>query len=120
MRLWRSAALLVAFVLAGAAPAGAQVNPFGDTLDLTTEDIEMMKAAAAELFTDDAARLGDTRTWSNPATGNAGSVSLVKTFEHQGLPCKRVQHAIKQQDRADQVIYQFARCRASNGTWQLL
>ncbi len=120
MNLCRSAALTIALLLSAAAPAGAQVNPFGDTLDLEPGDIEMMKAAAATLFTDDAARLGDTRTWTNPESGNAGSVSLVKTFEHQGLPCKRVQHAIKQKGHADQVIYQFARCRAADGTWKLL
>jgi surface antigen len=120
MNLCRSAALAVALILAAAAPAVAQVNPFGDSLDLEAEDIEMMKAAAAQLFTDDSARLGDTRTWSNPASGNAGSVSLVKAFEHQGLPCKRVQHAVKQKGRADNVIYQFARCRTSDGTWKLL
>jgi surface antigen len=120
MRLCRSAALLVALVLSCAAPAAAQVNPFGDSLDLKPVDIEMLTAAAAELFADDGARLGDTRTWSNPESGNAGSVSLVKTFEHQGLPCKRVQHIVKQKDRADQVVYQFARCRTGDGTWKLM
>jgi surface antigen len=120
MNLCRSAALALALVLSVAAPAVAQVSPFGDSLDLKAEDIEMLKAAAAALFDDDSARLGDTRTWSNPASGNTGSVSLVKTFEHQGLPCKRVQHVIKQKGRDDQVIYQFARCRTAAGTWQLL
>ena len=87
MNLCRSAALLVALVLSCAAPAGAQVNPFGDTLDLEPADIEMMKAAAAELFTDDAARLGDTRTWSNPDSGNAGSVGVHRSlgFEMAGV-----------------------------------
>jgi surface antigen len=120
MRPLRFVALAAALILSCAAPAAAQVNPFGDSLDLKPADIEMMKAAAAALFTDDAARLGDTRAWSNPASGNAGSVSLVKTFEHQGLPCKRVQHIVKQKDRADQVVYQFARCRTGDGTWKLM
>lgn len=120
MSIWRSVALIFALALSGAAPAGAQVSPFGDSLDLTADDVEMLKAAAAALFADDGARLGDTRTWSNPASGNTGSVSLVKTFEHQGLPCKRVQHVVEQKGRADQVVYQFARCRTSDGTWRLL
>jgi len=120
MSFRRSGALLVALVLTCAAPAVAQVNPFGDSLDLRAEDIEMLKAAAAGLFDDESARIGDTRTWSNPASGNTGSVSLVKTFEHQGLPCKRVQHVVKQKGRADQVVYQFARCRTADGAWQLL
>jgi surface antigen len=120
MSPWRSAALIFALVLSGAAPAGAQVSPFGDSLDLEAEDVELLKAAAAAFFADDGARICDTKTWSNPASGNSGSVSLLKTFEHQGLPCKRVQHVVKQKDRADQVIYQFARCRTADGTWKLL
>jgi surface antigen len=120
MNIWRSVALILALVVAGAAPAGGQVSPFGDSLDLKAEDVEMLKAAAAALFADDGARIGDTRTWSNPASGNTGSVSLVKTFEHQGLPCKRVQHHVKQKGRSDQVVYQFARCRTADGTWRLM
>jgi surface antigen len=120
MSVWRSGAMILSLMLSCAWPADAQVSPFGDSLDLEAEDIEMLKAAAAALFANDDARIGDTKTWSNPASGNTGSASLVKTFEHQGLPCKRVQHVIQQKGRADQVIYQFARCRTSDGTWQLL
>ncbi len=111
-------ALAVLVSLGG--PAAAQVNPFADTLDLTPRDIELLKDAAATLFANDQAEVGETVTWANPASGNSGSVSLVRLFEHQGLPCRRLQHTIKQKGYADAAIYQFARCRTADGTWKLL
>ena len=98
----------------------AQVNPFGDSLDLKDSDIAMLQAAASALFQDDKAAIGQTKSWSNPKTGNSGTVSLLELFEHAGMPCKRLQHSIKQKGRADQIIYQFARCRVGDGSWKLL
>jgi surface antigen len=98
----------------------AQVNPFGDSLDLKDSDIAMLQAAASALFQDDKAAIGETKSWSNPKTGNSGAVSLLKLFKHAGMPCKRLQHSIKQKGRADQITYQFARCRVGDGSWKLL
>ena len=98
----------------------AQVNPFGDSLDLKESDVSMLQAAASKLFRDDQARVGQTEKWSNPQTGNSGTVSLLGLFEHAGMPCKRLQHSIKQKGHADPILYQFARCRAADGAWKLL
>ena len=64
----------------------SQVNPFGDSLDLKESDIAMLQAAANALFQDDHAQIGRTEAWSNPKTGNSGTVSLVELFKHAGLP----------------------------------
>ena len=115
---------VVLFILAAALlwplATAAQVNPFGDSLDLKDADIAMLQAAASTLFQNDEARIGQTETWSNPKTGNSGAVSLLEVFKRSGMPCKRVQHSIKQKGRTDQIIYQFARCRAADGSWKLL
>ena len=99
--------------------AEAQVNPFGDSLDLKDSDVALLQAAASTLFQDDHARIGQTETWSNPETGNSGTVSLLQLFEHAGMPCRRLRHHIKQRGHADQITYQFARCRTSDGSWKL-
>jgi len=36
----------------------AEVNPFGDSLDLKESDIAILRAAASALFQDDKARIG--------------------------------------------------------------
>ena len=114
--------LLVVLVLGllCAQAALAQVNPFGDSLDLKDSDVAMLQAAASALFRNDKAQIGQTESWSNPKTGNSGAVSLLELFEHAGMPCKRLQHSIKQKGRADLIIYQFARCRTADGSWKLL
>jgi surface antigen len=113
-------AILLVSALLWAGAAAAQVNPFGDSLDLEETDIAMLQAAANALFQDDDAAIGQSEAWNNPETGNSGTVSVVRLFEHGGLPCKRLQHTIKQKGRADRSIYQFARCRTSDGSWKLL
>jgi surface antigen len=112
--------ILLVSALLWADPARTQVNPFGDSLDLEESDVAMLQAAANALFQDDKARVGQSETWNNPETGNSGAVSILQLFEHEGLPCKRLQHAIKQKGHADQNIYQFARCRTNDGSWKLL
>ena len=112
------AMLTIGLLWAGATQA--QINPFGDSLNLKDSDIALLQAAAQSLFTDDKAQIGQTKSWSNPETGNSGEVSLLGRFDHAGMPCKRLQHAIKQKNRADLVTYQFARCRAADGSWKLL
>jgi surface antigen len=111
--------LALAVCLMVAQPATAQVNPFGDSLDLKESDVAMLQAAASALFEDDKAQVGQTKTWSNPETGNSGAVSLLQLFEHASMPCKRLQHTIRQKGHADQSTYRFARCRAADGTWKL-
>jgi surface antigen len=120
MRSLRAAIAVLAMGLPFLQPAAAQVNPFGDSLDLKDSDVSMLQAAASTLFRDDQARIGQTESWSNPKTGNSGTVSLLGLFEHAGMPCKRLQHSIKQKGHADLILYQFARCRAADGTWKLL
>jgi surface antigen len=114
------ALLLVLAIALWSQAASSQVNPFGDSLDLEESDIAMLQAAANALFQDNHAQIGRTETWSNSKTGNSGTVSLLRLFEHAGLPCKRLQHSIKQKGRADQITYEFARCRSSDGSWKLL
>lgn len=97
----------------------AQVNPFGDSLDLKESDIAMLQTAASALFQNEKAQVGQTESWKNPKTGNSGNVSVLELFEHAGMPCKRLQHSIKQKGHADLIIYQFARCRVGDGSWKL-
>jgi surface antigen len=112
--------VVLAVSLLWAQTTAAQVNPFGDSLDLKESDIAVLQAAASALFQDDKAGIGETKNWSNPKTDDSGAVSLRKLFKHACTSCKRLQHSIKQKGRSDQITYQFARCRADDGSWKLL
>ena len=102
--------LAVGIVLATGplAPALGQINPFDDTLNLTKEDIAMINQAARQAL--DGEAVGTVVEWSNDKSGNAGSVTLLRNFEHEGRECREVQHLIDPKDsqlhtalRADQL-----------------
>jgi surface antigen len=114
--------LTAAVVLAAlVAPVQAQLNPFSRAgFELSQDDIELLKAAAQKLYIDESVSVGTVETWSNPKSGNTGSVQLIGTFEHKGLPCRRLQHDIKIKDVADPFRYIFDRCKVSSGEWKLL
>ena len=113
-----AAALLVATL---AVPAQAQLSPFKRSgFELSQGDLEILGAAAQKLYLDESVPVGTVETWSNPDSGNTGSVQLIGTFEHQGLPCRRLQHDIKIKDVADPFRYIFDRCKTSSGEWKLL
>jgi len=102
-------------------PAQAQLNPFTRAgFELSQEDLDMLGAAARKLYVDESAAVGTVETWSNPKTGNTGSVQLIGTFEYKGLPCRRLQHDIKIKDVANPFRYLFDRCKTPSGEWKLL
>jgi surface antigen len=109
-------------VLVGiAVPVQAQLNPFTRAgFELSPEDIEMLRDAAQRLYIDESVAVGTVETWSNPKSGNTGSVQLIGTFEHKGLPCRRLQHDIKVKDVANPFRYIFDRCKVPSGEWKLL
>lgn len=117
------AAVLMALIVAGplGRPAQAQLNPFSRAgFELSQEDIDLLVAAAQKLYLDESVAVGAMESWSNPASGNAGTVELIGTFEHQGLPCRRLQHDIQVKGAANPFRYIFDRCKTADGAWKLL
>jgi surface antigen len=104
-------------------PASAQLiaNPMGTGLPetLTREDIAAATTASAKIYTPDAPTVGAVERWSNPKTGNSGTVTLVRVFERNGMPCREIVHHLKLAREGEQT-YHFNRCRVANGEWKLL
>ncbi len=102
-------------------PVQAQLNPFTRSgFELSQEDLELLSAAAKKLYIDESVPVGTVETWSNPKSGNTGSVQLIGTFDYKGLPCRRLQHDIRVKDVANPFRYLFDRCKTPNGEWKLL
>ena len=117
------AGALAASVVVGTltVPVLAQFNPFQRSgFELSQEDLQMLGEAAQKLYIDESVPVGTVETWSNPTSGNTGSVQLVGIFEHQGMPCRRLQHDIKVKDVADPFRYIFDRCKLPSGEWKIL
>jgi len=110
--------LLWAFLLllAGAlvAPAFGQI---GTTIDLRDSDLAMARAAAAKLYENLDTPVGAHESWSNPATGASGTVTLIARMEPNGLQCRRLQHVIKVASRGDPFVFLFDNCLI-DGVWK--
>ena len=102
-------------------PAQAQLNPFTRAgFELSQEDIDLLSAAAKKLYIDESVPVGTVETWSNPKSGNTGSVQLIGTFDYKGLPCRRLQHDIRIAKVADPFRFIFDRCKTADGAWKTL
>ena len=111
------AAAAVALFSVGSAVA--QTNDFLHSASLTDGVIVLFRAMDFAIFDDRWPTKGRTMKWSNEQTGNAGTVSIVDLFEHEGRPCRRIEHRIVRRGYADPVVFQLARCLSRDGaTWE--
>lgn len=60
-----------------------------------------------------------SRRWNNAATGNSGTLTLLKSFRWSGLTCRRVRYVIKVRLKADPSHFVFSYCRdPKSGQWK--
>ncbi len=104
---------------AAALPAMAQNNPFGRAgFELGEGDLTAMSVEVQKLVALDESGIGQSGEWSNPESGNHGRVKLVGVFEHQELPCRRLQHDIKLKTVSDPYRLFDNRCQLPSGEWK--
>ncbi len=118
-----AAAVMTAVVTLAAfsLPASAQINPFGRSdFALSEVDVTLLRAAAAKLYEGETAALETQEAWSNPKSGNAGTVRLVRIFKYNDLTCRRLQHDITLEDASDPFRFIIDRCQVSPGVWKIL
>jgi hypothetical protein len=119
-RAARAAGLALAVVLAMGVAAWAQYPTpliFGRSLSTNDEDLAVVRAATAPLF--DAATSGMTREWSNPQTGNSGTVELRRIFALRGMPCRTFGYTTWTEHHANETQIVLDWCKLSDG-WKLV
>jgi len=116
-RLQVLAAALAMISAIVASDARGQMNPLR-ALELSAGDLELLTTTADRLY--EAGRLGAVETWSNPESGNSGTVEILEVFEREGLPCRRVEHVVKiDRDPVPKRLI-LASCRVPDGRWLLV
>jgi len=118
----RSIALAGAFILAASA-AHAGFNPFGAAgLPLNKQDYSAIAAAANPLLNDEVATVGTSHDWSNPKSGNNGTVKLIKIYEDniqgQNVPCRQLEYTVNIKGQADPYNIILNRCKFA-GSWKI-
>ena len=121
----RSCVLAGALAFGIAAAHAAGMNPFGPTgLPLTSKDFQEMGAAEDPLLNDETIPIGTARSWSNPRSGNSGTITLERRFtqDFQGktLPCRTLRYHTVIRNRSDPFNLRINRCKVADGNWMLL
>jgi 17 kDa outer membrane surface antigen len=117
MRGALAALLVLATCVTGT--ASAQTN-LGDLRDAPSAkfgpaDFDMLWATIDEVSR---GKVGDARTWQNTATGNGGTIKLLKVFQStDGRHCRRLRmdnHAMSLKGSTKQTV-----CATPEGKWML-
>lgn len=83
---------------------------------LSGDDIDRMSAAAARLY--EGRSIGTVERWRNPDTGNAGSVTLTRSFEQGGMPCRELAYEARIKGNAgNPERYTLNWCKTPEGRW---
>lgn len=90
---------------------GAAVTDFSDS------DWVLLKEAARDLLDNRPDR--EQVNWSNPDTGNRGSLIVLATFTHDGQVCRRTaMRNLTFRGRDEKAAYSL--CQQEDGTWQFV
>lgn len=114
-------AIAMVIIAVPANHVAAQVNPFRNTAveNLTEKDLETIGAAAVPLYTIANPELGSSATWSNPESGNFGTIELVDIYEWRKMPCRRLHHLMRVKGWKDTLNLTIERCQVSSGEWKI-
>ena len=102
------------WIVAGSLLGGLAGGVVGHKLD--ARDKRMAEEAAARAFEHN--QTGQTSTWTNPDTGNSGTVTPTKTYQlASGQYCRRYTQTINVGGEPQEAS--GTACRGSDGTWQI-
>jgi len=98
----------------------AAVNPFRNSrIGLNSADMREMNAAAARLYEQDTVADGATAQWSNPRSGNSGSITVVQNFTKADMQCRKLRYNIHLRARRGTRSYTVNWCKTASGVWKL-
>jgi surface antigen len=103
-----------------AASAQAQLLPTWEThIILTQPDLDMIHSAVTNQIHGKPA--GTTASWSNPASGNSGSIRLVKKSARKNQQCEEIEYTVRSKGPPVYTEhYQFTSCLQPDGNWKIV
>jgi surface antigen len=101
----------------------AQVNPFFNQEagpGLHDDDFTIMHATSSRLYQQDVVADGAASQWSNPKTGDSGTVTVLQSFQKSGMTCRKVQYEIRLGGAIANNLYMLNWCKTASGEWKIL
>lgn len=101
-------------------PARAQLlgRLWETNVTLTRADLDLIQETLRQKIHGEPA--GATAAWSDPASGNSGTVTLLQITERQGQRCERIEYRNHSRDTwrpSDRFV--LTSCRQPDGSWKL-
>jgi len=120
VRLALPVTALLLGIVASPAVSNAQINPFRSSRTLLHgDDWTLMTDSASQLYQQDTVADGAASHWSNPKTGDSGTVTVLHSFEKAGMACRRVRYVIRLRGVTGQKIYTVNWCKTASGEWKI-
>ena len=106
-------------LLAGvSAYAQGLTQPWDEMSPLTAEDRGIIRNTVQQKIHEQPP--ATVATWTNPASGHSGSITLLTKSVRQGMPCEQIEYQIMEPGgRQQHGRYVFTSCKTSDGTWKL-
>lgn len=101
-------------------PAQAQLlgRGFESNITLTRQDLDILRETVTGKIHGHA--VGATASWTNPASGNYGTIRLVRKFDSRGLRCETVRYTLTTTRRnVAAEHYTFDSCLQPDGSWKI-
>jgi surface antigen len=120
---WITSAGGVAAALVFVSIAHAQLlNPFPGYRGpvMNDQDMKLARSALQTLLNQEPATAGKTETWSNPADGRHGSLTMAGSFRYNHMDCRTVHSSVSYPDWATPRKFTFKLCRTPQGEWKTL
>jgi surface antigen len=113
-----SSLLLISIISAPAVTQAQFGGMFGGRLEtpvFTTEDRQIITEMAVNMLNADPD--GSTRPRTNPKSGGSGNLSVIRSYEHNGLPCRDMELDKRTGDRKGRWAWRM--CRIKDGAWKI-
>jgi hypothetical protein len=85
---------------------------------LTQADLDMVKTALAQQVHDK--KLGTSASWSNPASGNSGKMTLLQISSRDGRRCEQIEYRMSPPSKTEPSDrFVLISCIQPDGAWKL-
>ncbi len=81
----------------------------------TEEDDRMFQAALKGAL--DTAKDGEAKSWSNPASGASGTLTVLKTHNQHAMTCRTLKIFSTAKSRTGESVWDF--CKQPDGAWKI-
>ncbi len=113
--------LTAVVLLVSSSIAVAQMNPFGlSGFTLDQGDIDIITKAVEPFYEEPPPAAGTSVTWENDASGSRGTATLMKVYEINDMPCRRIRHDIRVKNVSTLFTFTVDRCQVADGSWKAL